>query len=73
MVDRYAANLKKMDFVWLEAGRDDEHGLHLAHRQVAKRLKQHNVPFELIEYPGKHGGHHWRFEDRMVRVLNRIG
>ncbi len=73
MVDKYAANLKQIDYLWLEAGREDEHGLHLAHRQVAKKLKAHGVPHEVIEYPGKHGGHHWRYEERLVRVLDKLG
>ncbi len=72
MVDKHAANLCKLDYVLLESGREDEHGLHLSHRQIAKKLKKLGVVHDLIEYPGRHGGHHWRYEDRLVRLLNRM-
>lgn len=72
MVPKYAGNLRQLDFVLLEAGREDEHGLHLGHRQIAKQLKALEVKHEVVEYPGRHGGHHWRYEDRLVRLLNKL-
>jgi enterochelin esterase-like enzyme len=72
MVEQYASNLKQLDYVLLEAGLQDEHGLHLGHRQLAKKFKTLGVSHDIVEYPGKHGGHHWRYEDRMIRLLNRL-
>lgn len=71
MVEKHAKNIQKLDFILLESGADDEHGLHLAHRQLAKKFQKLGVPHDIQEYPGKHGGHHWRFEDRLTRLLAR--
>lgn len=72
MVDRWATNLKRLKFVQLEAGLQDEHGLQYGHRQLAKKFAALGVPHELVEYPGAHSGHHWRFEGRLTRLLNRL-
>ncbi len=72
MVDRHIDNLKRLRFIQLEAGLQDEHGLQWAHRQVALKLKAHGIAHEVVEYPGAHGGHHWRFEGRLQRLLERV-
>lgn len=73
MVDKYAANLKKLAFIQLESGMQDEHALQWAHRQIAVKLKNNGIRFELNEYPGAHSGHHWRFEDRLRRIFATMG
>ncbi len=72
MVDRSHANLKRLKFIQLEAGLQDEHGLQFCHRQLAKKFSALGVPHELAEYPGGHSGHHWRFEGRLKRLLARM-
>lgn len=72
MVDRYKDNIKKLAFVQLESGAQDQHALHLGHRQLSRRFHSLNVPHELVEYPGTHSGHHWRFEDRLTKLLARM-
>ncbi len=72
MVDRFAENLKKLKFVQLEAGLQDEHFLQFGHRQLAKKFSALQVPHELVEYPGSHSGHHWRFEGRLKRLFERM-
>jgi enterochelin esterase-like enzyme len=73
MVDRQAANLRKLKWILLEAGLQDEHALQWGHRQIAQKLKGLGVPHEVVEYPGGHGGHHWRFESRLIRMSQRMG
>lgn len=73
MVDRYSANARKLRFVHLAAGLQDEHALQWGHRQIAEKLKAHRVPHDLEEYPGGHGGHHWRFESRLITMLRKMG
>jgi enterochelin esterase family protein len=73
MVDRCVKNLRTLEWIHLEAGSQDEYGLHLGHRQIAKRLKRIGVDHVLEEYPGRHGGHHWRFGYRMKRMLEKMG
>lgn len=72
MADVYLQNLKQLDYVLLEAGLEDEHGLQLAHRQLAKKFQKSGIPYDLVEYPGKHGGHHWRYGDRLVRLIQKL-
>ena len=72
MVDKYVANLKTLHYIRLEAGLADEHGLQFGHRQLAAKLRQHAIGCELEEYPGAHGGHHWRFENRLVRIVDKM-
>jgi enterochelin esterase family protein len=68
MVDRHPGALRRMRWIHLEAGVDDEYGLQLAHRQLAARLREHGIPFVLDEYPGKHGGHDHRTAERIARM-----
>ncbi len=72
MADEFSSNLKKLKFVLLEAGTGDEYGLQLGHRQIARKFEQYGVPFELNEYPGGHSGHHWRFEERLTKILGKM-
>lgn len=72
MVERYADALRQMKWIHLEAGTEDEYGLHIGHRQVARRLKAHGISFYLEEYPGKHSGHHYRFGDRIRKMLEKM-
>ena len=72
MVDRFAANLKKLGFVQLECGLQDEHGLQWGHRQLARKFAKLGIAHELNEYPGGHGGHHWRFESRLTRLFEKM-
>src|SRR5207249_4463316 len=69
MVDRYAENLKKLKWIHLEAGTEDEYGLHIGHRQIAKKMDRYGIRYELTEYPGRHGGHHYRFGERIQKML----
>ncbi len=72
MLDRYESNIKKMKFILLEAGLQDEFALQWGHRQIAAKLKHLGVPHEINEYPGTHSGHHWRFESRFVRMAKAM-
>ncbi len=69
---RHEENVRKLKFVLLESGRSDEHALQLGHRRLAKTLKQFEVSHELVEYPGGHSGHTWRFQDRLSQLLKRM-
>ncbi len=72
MVDRHEAELKQLSFVLLESGSDDEFGLQLGHRQIAQKLARLQVPHALKEYPGRHSGHHWRFEERLIQLSKSL-
>ncbi|MBI4161482.1 MAG: hypothetical protein HY509_03450 [Acidobacteria bacterium] len=73
MVDRHVKNLRTLEWIHLEAGRQDEYGLQLGHRQLARRLRRIGVECLVEEYPGRHGGHHYRFGHRVRRMLERMG
>jgi enterochelin esterase family protein len=72
MVDRYAGNLRELRHIHLEAGTEDEYGLHLAHRQIAARLRRQGLDPIVGEYPGRHSGHHHRMADRLARMVGRM-
>ncbi|MBI2378752.1 MAG: hypothetical protein HYV07_32455 [Deltaproteobacteria bacterium] len=69
MADRHGAALKSLRFVHLEAGTDDEYGLCLGHRQLAKKLRAIGVEPLIDEYPGRHSGHHHRMPSRITRMV----
>lgn len=69
MIEPHAAAWRSLLHVDLEAGSEDEYGLHLGHRQIARRLTALGVAHRIAEYPGKHGGHHHRMPDRIARML----
>ena len=69
MADQHGNALKSLVHVELEAGIDDEYGLQLGHRQIARKLARFGVGHRLFEYPGKHGGHHHRMPDRIARMV----
>lgn len=72
MVDRYAANLKKIRFILLECGMQDEHALQWGHRQIAQKLQAQGIAHAINEYSGGHSGHHWRFESRLKTLFDRM-
>ena len=72
MIDRFVAELRSLSWIHLEAGSEDEYGLHLGHRQIAAKLDKHGIDYVLDEYPGKHGGHHHRMPDRIGRMVSRM-
>jgi len=72
MIDRFVPELRSLHWIHLEAGSDDEYGLHLGHRQLAARFEAHSIPFVLDEYPGKHSGHHYRMPERIRRLLDAM-
>ncbi len=72
MVDKHVDNLKQLKWIHLEAGAQDEYALQLGHRQIAAKLTQHKINYRLDEYPGKHGGHHWRYVERVKLMLQQM-
>lgn len=72
MTDRYLDNLKKLLWIHLEAGLDDEYGLQYGHRQLSKKFSENGISHVMDEYPGKHGGHHYRFGVRLQRMLEAM-
>ncbi len=72
MVQDHVENLRKLKWISLEAGVDDEYGLDLGHRQFAKQLDRFNISVELKEYPGRHGGHTYRYVERVKRMLGAM-
>lgn len=73
MVEQHQEALRKAELVLLESGLQDEHALQLGHRQLAARFQKYGVRHEIVEYPGTHSGHHWRFESRLIRLSRAMG
>ncbi len=73
MVDQHVTALRSLHWIHLEAGQSDEYGLHLGHRQLAHKLDRYKIGYVLDEYPGQHGGHHYRMPERIGRLLEALG
>ena len=72
MVDKHIPALRSLKWIHLEAGLQDEYALQWGHRQIAAKLTQLNIPYQLDEYPGGHSGHHWRFIRRLELMLKKM-
>ncbi|MCA9621059.1 MAG: hypothetical protein KC731_18680 [Myxococcales bacterium] len=73
MVDRHVTDLKSLRWIHLEAGREDEYGLQLGHRQLAAKLRGLDLEVRVDEYAGRHGGHHHRMPSRLGLMLEAMG
>lgn len=73
LVDEYAHSAKKLKFVLLECGAHDGHGLQFGHRILAQKFENLRIPYKLVEYPGGHSGHNWRFVDRIKFLVEKMG
>lgn len=71
-LEKYVSNIKKLKSLVLECGKQDEYGLQLGHRQISKKLNHHQIKHELIEFPGKHSGHSWRFAERIQKMASQF-
>ena len=73
MLEHHVSELRSLQWIHLEAGDEDEWGLHLGHRQLSAKLQRHGIDHVIDEYPGKHGGHHYRMPERITRMLEHMG
>jgi hypothetical protein len=69
MIAKHQHALRDLKWIHLAAGLQDEYALQLGHRQISTKLTALNIDHVIEEYPGKHGGHHWRFVERIGRML----
>lgn len=72
MIDGHVSALRRLKFILLECASNDEYGMHLGHRQMAKKLKTFEIPHEIVEYPGSHSGHRYRFPQRIKALMDRM-
>ncbi|MBM4359599.1 MAG: hypothetical protein FJ096_15965 [Deltaproteobacteria bacterium] len=72
MVDRHVSDLRSLRYLRLESGSEDEYGLHLGHRQLARKLERHGIRHAIEEYPGKHSGHHHRMPGRIAAMVHAL-
>lgn len=71
-IPNHSSKAQKLKFILLDSGKQDEYGLQLGQRQIAEVLKKIKVPHEVLEYSGGHGGHNWRFGERLKIILGRM-
>jgi enterochelin esterase-like enzyme len=68
MVERYAANLRQLQLLFIDCGYRDEYNLHLGARQLAARLVELGVPHVHEEFDDGHMGLNYRY-DRSLPLL----
>jgi enterochelin esterase family protein len=72
VIDRHLEMAQDLKFVHLECGTEDEYAPQYGHRQLANKLKKYNIKHQVDEYPGRHGGHHWRYKSRVELMLKKM-
>jgi enterochelin esterase-like enzyme len=69
---RHSESASKIRYIYLDAGKQDEYGLQLGHRQLASTLTQLQIPHRLDEFHGGHSGQTWRYETRLKNILDQM-
>ncbi|MFT5051035.1 MAG: S-formylglutathione hydrolase FrmB [Chlamydiales bacterium] len=69
----FAANLRRLEWLYLEAGRSDEFHLQFALRALTGRLRELEVPFEHVEFEGGHFGLNARLTALLPELVRRLG
>ena len=72
MVDQHVESLGKLKWIALDAGSQDEYGMHLGHRQLSKKLTHYGLEHSNEEFAGGHGGNHHRFAERIGGLAFRM-
>ncbi len=75
MLDDHAhiAAIKNLKYLHLDAGKFDEYALQLGHRQIAAKLEQNKISFDITEYDGGHMGQSYRYVALLGRLLSAMG
>lgn len=69
MVDKYAANLKRLKLIYLDAGKSDEFNLNIGARIFVSKLKDKGIKCIHEEFKGGHFNIQYRY-DRMFAVIS---
>lgn len=70
LVEKYAANLRELKLLFIDAGTRDEYGLDLGARILCERLRQHQVPFIHEEFNDGHFHTTYRY-DRSLALISQ--
>ena len=60
--------LRKMEYIYIEAGDSDEFGLDIGARVMSRKLKSLGVGHETKEFSGGHFGINHRYEDALKAI-----
>lgn len=71
-VEQYAEQMKKLKYIHLCSGLQDEYCLQYGQRQFSEKLKKLGIHHEFEEYSGGHSGQSWRFESRITRMVEAM-
>jgi len=72
-IEKYKENLKKLKLILLDCGLQDEYASQWGQRQLIDKLHNFGVKAENFEYKSGHSGNHWRFEERIKRMIPYLG
>ncbi|MCB0326979.1 MAG: hypothetical protein KDD52_05100 [Bdellovibrionales bacterium] len=70
MLEKHKDSLSRLKTLSLQAGKGDQYGLQLGHRQLSKKLTRFNIKHELKEFEAKHGGYYFRYFDTIEEITN---
>jgi enterochelin esterase family protein len=72
MLDRHAADLKKLRLLYLDCGREDEFYLDLGARSFVKRLRDLGVPHEYDEFEDGHMNISYRMDVSLPKLSHAL-
>ena len=64
--------LKRLSYIHLDCGSEDEYGAQFGHRKIKKVLSQNNIDFNYSEFAGTHRKTSYRYEERLKNLGDHI-
>jgi enterochelin esterase-like enzyme len=71
-IDSATAALRTMSLIYMDAGNQDEHGLHFAARMLNDALGERGLPVRYEEFDGGHRGTSWRYEVSLPQIVDAL-
>jgi enterochelin esterase-like enzyme len=68
LVQRYAANLRQLRFIFVDCGTRDEYNLHYGARILSQRLAAHNITHEHQEFDDDHRSTWYRYDVSLPKL-----
>ncbi|MEM9621671.1 MAG: alpha/beta hydrolase-fold protein [Pseudomonadota bacterium] len=73
LVSKYRQNLQKLQGLYIDCGWQDQYHLHFGTRQLAERLRAHQIKHHYEEFAGSHSGIDGRLDISLPYLVKRLG
>ena len=72
LVDDHVPDLKSLKLLWIECGTKDQYHLHHGARILSRRLADHGVPHEHVEFEDDHRHLNYRYDESLPRLARAL-